>query len=74
VSTGENAVIKLFQGDYQTVQRDVDNWIEVYKPRIHDFKQSMIVMEHSLIVLLTFHYEAVSETRKVEYKTTAYKE
>jgi hypothetical protein len=61
-------MIKLFQGDFQSVQNDVNNWIEVYKPKIVDFKQSLIVMEHTLIVLLTFHYEANSETQKVEYK------
>jgi len=61
-------MIKLFQGDYLTVQKDIDNWIEVYKPVIKDFRQSMLVMEHSIVVLLTFLYEARSETEKVEYR------
>jgi hypothetical protein len=61
-------MVKLFQGDCQTVQNDVNNWIEVYKPAITDFRQSMIVMEHSIVILLTFLYEAESDTSKVEYK------
>jgi hypothetical protein len=61
-------MVKLFQGDFQSVQSDVNNWVEVYKPRIFDFKQSMIVLEHNLIILLTFLYDAESETHKVEYK------
>ena len=66
-------MIKIFQGDYQSVQNDVNNWIEVYKPAIHDFKQSMVIMEHNIIVLLTFLFEAVSETQKVQYKMNRYK-
>ena len=61
-------MIKLFQGDFQSVQNDVNSWIEVYKPKIVDFKQSLIVREHNLIVLLTFLYQAESGTQKVEYK------
>jgi len=61
-------MIKIFQGDYQTVQRDANNWIEVYNPAIHDFKQSMCIMEHNIIVLLTFTYDSKSETQKVQYR------
>jgi len=61
-------MVKIFQGDFLAVQDDVDNWIEVYKPRITDFKQSLILMEHNPIILLTFLYESESETKKVEYK------
>jgi hypothetical protein len=61
-------MVKMFQGDCQSVQTDVNNWIEVFKPAISDFRQSMIVMEHSIVILLTFIYEAKSETSKVEYK------
>ncbi len=61
-------MVKIFQGDYQTVQRDVNNWIEVYKPTINDFEQSLVVMEHNIIVLLTFLYEAKPETQKVQYR------
>ncbi len=61
-------MVKIFQGDYQTVQRDVNNWIEVYKPTINDFEQSLVVMEHNIVVLLTFLYEARSETQKVQYR------
>lgn len=63
-------MVKIFQGDYQTVQRDVSNWIEVYSPHITDFKQSMAVLEHNIIVLLTFIYETRSETQKVQYKVS----
>ena len=66
-------MIKLFQGDHRAVQNDVNNWIEVYKPKIIDFKQSLIVMEHNLIILLTFLYESESETKKVEYKISPLK-
>ena len=66
-------MVKLFQGDCQAVQNDVNNWIEVYKPRITDFKQSLILMEHNLIILLTFLYESESETQKVEYKISPVK-
>ncbi len=61
-------MVKLFQGDCQTVQNDVNSWIEVYKPQITAFQQSMLVMEHSIVILLTFLYEAKSETTGVEYK------
>jgi hypothetical protein len=66
-------MVKLFQGDVQSVQNDVNSWIEVYKPAITDFKQSLIVLEHNIIVLLSFLYEARSETGKVEYKFDRYK-
>jgi hypothetical protein len=61
-------MVKIFQGDYQTVQRDVNNWIEVYSPRIHDFKQSMCSMEHNIIVLLTFSYDVKAGPEKVQYR------
>ncbi len=61
-------MVKLFQGDCQTVQNDVNSWVEVYQPQITSFQQSMLVMEHSIVILLTFLYEARSETGKVEYK------
>ncbi len=61
-------MVKIFQGDYQSVQRDVNNWIEVYDPVIVDFEQSMCVMEHHVIVLLTFTYDSKSETQKVQYR------
>jgi hypothetical protein len=63
-------MIKIFQGDYQSIQRDVNNWIEVYNPKILDFKQSMCPMEHNVIVLLTFSYETRSGTEKVQYRMT----
>jgi hypothetical protein len=65
---GGKTMVKLFQGDCQSVQNDVNTWIEVYKPVISDFRQSMITMEHSIVILLTFIYEQKSETPKVEYK------
>jgi hypothetical protein len=61
-------MIKIFQGDYQSVQRDVNNWLEVYNPKILDFKQSMCPMEHNVIVLLTFSYEAKLGSDKVQYR------
>lgn len=66
-------MVKLFQGDVQSVQNDVNSWLEVYKPTITDFKQSLIVLEHSIIIVLTFLYEAESETAKVEYKFEKFK-
>ncbi len=63
-------MIKIFQGDYQSIQRDVNNWIEVYKPKILEFKQSMCSLEHNIIVLLTFSYEAKSGPEKVQYRMT----
>jgi len=66
-------MVKLFQGDMQSVQNDVDSWIEVYKPTITDFKQSLIVLEHNIIILLTFLYEIKSETGRVEYKVDRFK-
>ena len=61
-------MVKIFQGDFQSVQRDINNWIDVYRPKILDFKQSMCVMEHSIIVLLTFSYETKSGPEKVQYR------
>jgi hypothetical protein len=61
-------MVKIFQGDFQTVQRDVNNWMEVYNPTILDFKQSMCVMEHNIILLLTFTYEAKAGKGKVQYR------
>jgi hypothetical protein len=61
-------MVKIFQGDYQTIERDVNNWIEVYDPAIVDLKQSMCVMEHNIIVLLTFTYDSKAETQKVRYR------
>jgi hypothetical protein len=40
----------------------------VYKPQITGFQQSMLIMEHSIVILLTFLYESKSEIPKVEYK------
>jgi hypothetical protein len=66
-------MVKIFQGDYRSVEKDVNNWIEVYKPAIRDMKQSMLCVEHNIIVLLTFLYEAVSETQKVQYRVDTIK-
>ena len=66
-------MVKVFQGDVQSVQGDVNSWIEVYQPVITDFKQSLIVLEHNIIIVLTFLYEARSETAKVEYKFDKFK-
>jgi len=66
-------MVKVFQGEVQSVQNDVNSWIEVYQPSITDFKQSLIVLEHNIIVVLTFLYETRSETTRVEYKFDKYK-
>ena len=61
-------MIKIFQGDYQSVQKDVNNWIEVYSPEILDIKQSMCSLEHNIIVLLTFSYKLKTGPEKVRYR------
>jgi len=66
-------MVKLFQGEVQSVQNDVNSWIEVYNPTITDFKQSLIMLEHNIIIVLTFLYEAKSEMGKVEYKFEKFK-
>jgi hypothetical protein len=66
-------MVKVFQGDVQSVQNDVNSWVEVYRPAITDFKQSLIVLEHNIIIVLTFLYEARSETTRVEYKLDKFK-
>jgi hypothetical protein len=66
-------MVRVFQGDAKSVQNDVNSWIEVYQPAISDFKQSLIVVEHNIIIVLTFLYEARSETAKVEYKFDKFK-
>ena len=66
-------MVKLFQGEVQSVQNDVNSWIEVYNPAITDFKQSLIMLEHNIIIVLTFLYEAKSEMGKVEYKFEKFK-
>jgi hypothetical protein len=64
------AMVKIFQGDCQTVESDMNSWIEVYHPRIVDMKQAIfqVEREHSFLLVLTVLYEARSETEKVEYK------
>ena len=66
-------MVKVFQGEVQSVQNDVNSWIEVFQPSITDFKQSLIVLEHNIIVVLTFLYETRPETTRVEYKFDKYK-
>ncbi len=63
-------MVKIFQGDCQTVENDMNNWIEVYHPKIVDMKQSIhhLEREHNFVLILTVLYEAKSETEKVEYK------
>ena len=61
-------MIKLFQGDCQNVQKDLDTWIEVYKPEIKQLQQSMISVEHTLVILITVLYEPGQKGPKVEYK------
>ncbi len=63
-------MVKIFQGDCQTVENDMNSWIEVYHPKIVDVKQSIfqVEREHSFILVLTVLYEAKSETDKVEYR------
>ncbi len=63
-------MVKIFQGDCQTVETDMNNWIDVYRPKIVDIRQSIhhLEREHSVVLILTVLYEARSETEKVEYK------
>ena len=65
-------MIKIFQGDHQSVQSDV-NWIDVYNPRILQMQQSMVVMEHTIVILLTVLYEEQEVSSKVEYKVDKFK-
>lgn len=60
-------MIKIFQGAYQAVQSDINQWIEVYNPKILDFKQSMVIMEHTLVILITILYEETLDKSKVSY-------
>lgn len=60
-------MIKIFQGAFQAVQSDINQWIEVYNPKILDFKQSMVIMEHTLVILITIHYEEARDKSKVSY-------
>jgi len=60
-------MIKIFQGAYQAVQSDINQWIEVYNPKILDFKQSMIIMEHTLVILITILYEEARDKSEVSY-------
>jgi hypothetical protein len=66
-------MIKIFQGGYQTVQSDVNTWIDVYNPRILQMQQSMVAMEHTIVILLTILYEEQEASSKVEYKMQKYK-
>ena len=63
-------MVKIFQGDCHSVETDMNNWIEVYNPRIHDVKQSIVYLEkeHSTLMILTVLYEASSGTEKVKYR------
>jgi hypothetical protein len=63
-------MVKIFQGDCQTVENDMNSWIEVYRPKIIDVKQAIfqVEREHSFVLVLTVLYEAKSETEKVEYR------
>lgn len=66
-------MIKIFQGGYQTVQSDVNTWIDVYNPRILQIEQSMVAMEHTIVILLTVLYEEQEPSAKVEYKMRKFK-
>ncbi len=61
-------MIKLFQGDHQTVQKDISTWIEVENPLISQIEQSMIHVEHTIVILLTVLYEDRAKDSKVKYK------
>jgi hypothetical protein len=66
-------MIKIFQGDYQTVQSDVNTWIDVYNPMIVQMQQSMVAWEHTIVILLTILYEEREISSKVEYKMQKFK-
>jgi hypothetical protein len=69
----QRKMIKIFQGAFQTVQNDINQWIEVYNPQIVDFKQSMVLMEHTLVILITILYEEGREKSKVSYVLDKFK-
>ena len=63
-------MVKIFNGECHAVETDMNNWIDVYHPRIVDVKQSVIHIEkeHRCELILTVFFEAKSETEKVEYR------
>ena len=63
-------MVKIFQGTCHAVENDMNNWIDVYQPVIHDMKQSVIHVEkeHSVMLILTVLFEAKSDTDKVQYR------
>ena len=63
-------MVKIFQGDCHTVESDMNNWIDVYRPVIRDVKQSIINLErdHRILLILTVFFESKSETEKVRYQ------
>lgn len=62
-------MVKIFLGDYQTVEKDINSWIEVYRPDVRDIKQSMALMEseHRVLVLITLLYEPTQPDTRVQY-------
>ena len=64
-------MVKIFQGDYVAVERDMNNWIEVYDPKISDIRQSVVLMqkEHDVVLVMTVLYEPKGESKRVQYKT-----
>ena len=63
-------MVKIFQGDYLTVEKDINSWMEVYSPKIIDIKQSVVLMqkEHDIVLLVTIIYEPKDASNKVGYK------
>lgn len=62
-------MVKIFQGNHLAVERDFNNWIDVYKPIVVDMKQSVVLMqkEHDVVLVLTVLYEVKTESKTVEY-------
>ncbi len=62
-------MVKIFLGDAATVEKEINSWIEVYKPAIRDLKQSavMIEKEHNILVLITLLYESTQPDTRVQY-------
>ena len=63
-------MVKIFQGDCHTVESEINTWIDVYRPVIHDVKQSIIYLEkeHGILLIMTVFFESKSETEKVRYQ------
>ncbi len=63
-------MVKIFQGDYVSVERDMNSWMEVYDPEIVDMRQSVVLMqkEHDIVLVVTVLYQSKKASDKVQYQ------